>query len=588
MGVAAKSFEGISTRIPGVYSKSEFPPTPGGGGAALNIVAVIGESLGGIPYNAADKDESSRINVISSIGQALNELIGGNGFYMTEFYLTPTKNPSLALPQLAVFIRVNPALRASRELLATLTPIIQVSSARYGSIANQLATKLEAGANIGHKITLKFKGEIVAEEDDVGFEYMEIQYVGGDAGVVTMTITDTTLTLQTSATSEDDFTLDLVDDHKTVGSIVSFIDEQSGYTVILKGKSDDKSSTFDAITTQDIKTSTYIAVAHIEAIIQMINFRSGGEFTANLKTGAVRTDVNNDSTFVFLTSGSNGIVTNTNWAAAFDLAKKLTINHILVATDDAGIHAIASTHVNEMSKIEEGKNRTAASGAGLTDTNDVQRAEAKAINDARFEYFGTSFKRPDLLNNNKNTEFAPFYGAAFDAGIRYGGFITLASTFKDVNVTAVTRKYNRTTADTLISDGVSLLHEGEDGIEILREITTIQSGASVILNIPSMLRTTDFITLDSQSKLKIRMKNLTRAPNALVIKDMQNYILTNLLPSYVNDGLLTNDPNTGDPAFRDIEFSLAADSFKFSFTGIVPAPLLFIFVKQKFTVVGSI
>ena len=33
MGIAEKQFEGISTNIPGVYSKSEFPPSAGAAGA---------------------------------------------------------------------------------------------------------------------------------------------------------------------------------------------------------------------------------------------------------------------------------------------------------------------------------------------------------------------------------------------------------------------------------------------------------------------------------------------------------------------------------------------------------------------------
>jgi hypothetical protein len=103
-----------------------------------------------------------------------------------------------------------------------------------------------------------------------------------------------------------------------------------------------------------------------------------------------------------------------------------------------------------------------------------------------------------------------------------------------------------------------------------------------------MLRTADYITLDSQFKIKNRIASLDRAPNSIVIKSIENYLITNLLQFYKDNGFLTDDPYTGQKAFSNVSFRLQGDVFYFEFTGILPAPLHYVFVKQNFTITGNV
>lgn len=587
MGIKSKNFEGISTNIPGIYSKSEFPPSLGASGISLNIVAVIGLSKGGIPYNATGLTDPERVNVISSVAQALDTLEDDDGFYMTEFYLSPSNDAALNAPTACLMFRVDPAIQAASTLQdGSSNDIIDLVSLRYGTSGNQTARKVEAATNLGHKVTIKYKGVILAEQNDIGLEYLEIQYSGaGSAAEMNITALqlDTTVT---AGSPEEDLVL-LFADFPKLGDLVEYINEQPAFTCILKAASDILTTTFDAVTAQDIKTAAYTAVAHVEALIQFFNAQSQNEISASLTSAAIRTDVENDANFVFMTAGSKGAAASTDWGNTLTLMEKFRINHILVATGDAAIQAMVNTHINRMSSIEGKRNRTASSGSVAGQTLALRYAEAKALNNARFEYHFTPFSRFDLVNNNVKKSFAPFLGAAFTAGIRYGNNTTISATFKTINVLSIDESYSNPEKKTIIGSGGTLFGEEERGFTVTHNVSTYQ-GENLILNLPSMLRTTDAITLDSQSRIQTRLASLLTAADALIIEDTKNFLTSNLLPGYRDSQKwLTDDPITGDSAFSDVEFTLSGDSFEFKFTGIVPAPLHFGFIKQKFVVVGS-
>jgi hypothetical protein len=592
MGVSAQKFEGIETAVPGVYTKSEFPPGTGASGVSLNTVAIIGPCLGGIPYNATGLEDSEKVNVVTSTAQALDLLQGEEGYYMTEFYLSPTKDPNLSLPTRALVFNVRQLVQADAEIEST-GPVttIELTAVRYGTLGNQLARKIEAATTLGHKVTVKFRGETIAEKDDVALEYFEIQYTGAGTAA-TMNITATQLdTTVTGGAGGEDLVMTFAE-FPRVGDIVNFINEQDGYTCSLLTKSNADATTFDLVTAQDIKTSTYTAVALVEALIQFFNNDSGGEIVANLKASADRDDVLNDTGFVFFTGGSAGSApTITDWTTTLDLMTKFKINHILVATGDPATHAAASTHVNDMSNILNKQYRTASSGASDTTKTILERiAECKALNDARFEYNFTPIKRFDAVNNNVLTTFAPFYGAALLAGIKYGNDVTISATFKSINILGVGETYDIPEMDSIIQGGGSLL-KYEDGGEVVHNVTTYQ-GSNLILNLPSMLRTSDAVTLDSQDRILARLKAMNKAPTDLVINEFENYLITNILADYRdNKGWLVNEVQNGQvttPAYTDVEFVLSGDRFDFSFTGLIPAPLHYGFIKQKFVVPGLI
>lgn len=587
MGIAAKNFEGRKIYQPGVYSKSYYPPQAGSVGATTNVVAVVGKAKGGIPYNANLPDEK-KVNILNSASECLNVLRGGEGYYMCEFFLTPTKDEALAKPNEVLYFRVDPALQASSTIEdAGANTIVNLKSARYGSFANQLCRKITAGTKAGTKaIVVKLAGDTIATKDNVGRECFNILYTGGGTAC-DMTISATKLTTSVTGAPSDNLDLAFAD-FPTIGDMVSYINALPSYICALAGDSNYSSFYLDAVTGQDIMTSAYTATANVQAVIDFFNAECGGEVEAELATGASRSQLTNDTNFVFFIGGSDGTATNTDWANCLTLMEKYTINHILVASGDPTVHALVDAHCQQMSDLTKKKNRTWASGAGdATTSKDAKIAEARAVNSARGIYFATPFYRYDYVNGAKKTRFAPFYGAAFDAGIRYANAITISSTMKQPNILGVAENYSYEDKDEYIANGCTIMAYSESGVyEIVHCVSTYQ-GANLILNLPSMLRTCDYITLDSQVKIRAQIAALDRAPNALVLKSIENYLTSNLLPWYRDNGYLTDDPNTGAKAFSEVSFRVEGDAFYFQFTGIVPAPLHYGFITQRFTVVGQ-
>lgn len=586
MGMAMKSFEGISTNIPGVYSKSIFPPSAGNTGARTNVVAIIGSCDAGVPYNAAGVDDASRLNVISSVAQALDVLRGGDAYYMAEFFLTPTKDAALNKPSEVIVFRVDPAEQAVSTVKdGSSNTIIALKSSRYGTVGNQLCRKIVTGTSEGYRVTLKFQGSIVADVDNITLNCLQIQYTGSGTAA-TMTINSTGLTTSVTGASADNLSLTWAD-FPTLGALAAFIDEHPAYTCTLMTASNESSDILDAVSSQDIMTTAYTAKALVEALIRFFNKQSGGEVVASLETGAARTPVAVDTNFVFFTGGTKGTATATDWANCLAYMEKFKLNHILVASGNPTYAAMVDDHCQRMSGIKEKRNRAASGGAALGKDLATRIAESRAMNSARFEYHYTPIYRADVVNNGEVKQFAPFFGAALTAGIRYANNVTMSATFKSVNVLGVAEKYDTPTKEKIISAGGTLFGVEENGVVVIHNVTTYQ-GQNLILNLPSMLRTCDAITLDSQARIQARLAAQMTAADALIINDMKNFLTTNLLPDYRDSKKwLTDDPINGDKAFSDVEFRLEGDAFYFTFTGIVPAPMHFVFVKQKFVVPGS-
>lgn len=584
MGLAPQNFDGISTVIPGIYTKSEFPLANGSVRAAVNNVVILGECCGGVPYNA-NVDDSAKLNLITSVSQAVRELRGGPAYYMTEFFLSPTKDPKLAKPSKVEVIRVNPASRSFNTIKNSAgKDVIELISNRYGTVSKQLCRKIESGTVKGKKITIKFQGQNIFSKDNIGQDCFEIQYLGTGTTAL-LSIDSTHLQVIVTGAVDDNINLSF-SDYPTVGQIVSQIGDKAVYSCNLKGKSDFSSEILDVVTNKDIKNAV-ICTAEIEAVIQMINNNSGGEVMAQLCADVLRSDIVNDNEFVFFNGGSENSATPADWAGALDLLKKFTVNHILVASGDLSVQSMVANHVEEMSSMLNKKRRTASTGAGNNLVTKISRIDSmKALNSARMEYCCSPFDRFDLINGNTLRRFEPFYGAALVSGIKYANNITMSATFKNINVLGIGEDLSREDVEEYILAGATLFEKNERGITITHNVTTYQ-GSNLILNLPSMLRTADFIDSDSELKIQARLADMNKAPDPMIIKTLMNYLVTNLLPGYVYDGLLTDDPISGAKAISDVFFNMKGDRFDYGFTGIIAAPLHYVYQKHSFIITGQ-
>lgn len=572
----ARQFGALDIYIPGAYVKQEFPPAPGSGRASANVVAIIGESKGGVPVGASVTD-SEKLNFLASTRDVIDRLVGGNGMYGSYFYLTPSNDPNLSPPTQVIFIRANDSTIASGTVQNSQPEAcLTLKSVRYGTLANQLARKIEAGSTVGKKVTIKFRGQTIMEEDNLTYEYMTIEYTGAGTVATLSIINGVLTTIITGGIPADTLNMNL-SEYQTIADLVAKISENPNYTAQAVSFSYKSPLTLDGVVTVSILSEISL-YGTIEAVIDRINGVAGSEVRASLVSETARRGtLANDPGFISFSGGTESTANTQNWINAFALADKFNINFVLLASGDPTVQSLLSNHVSTNSSTRNKKNREGGCGSLIADSFLARQTQARVLNNPRVEYWGTKILREDPLNENKTREFDGFYGAFIGAGIRFGNSVTISATGKNVNIQGVGELYSVPQEEALIQAGVSYFKPSENGFEVGHNITTSQSD-NPIFQLPSVMRTVDFISMDSRRRVETRMKGLTSAPTLSVIKEFQSWCLTVLLPSYVTEGLLIR--------FADVKFSLVGEVWQLEFTGVVPAPMHYAFITEKFVLNG--
>lgn len=554
-------FAGQKIIIPGPYTQREFPADQGAG-AVIGEVIIMGEaSKGGIPFDAYTEVDDV-INVIDGQAQALEVFGGGDLYYGTEFYLTPSKDERFKKPSQAKCIVVNQMTQATTELLASAAAIIDVSWNKFGVDGNTAAIKVSTGSNTGKLIQLLYKGNEVLDQDDVNLALMSIRYTGAGSAA-TMTITATKLTTTCTGAASDDLDITLAD-FTDMGSLINFINNKANYTCLLTGQSDEKVDVFDAVTAQDIKTATYECIGQVESILRLLN--ATGYATAALHSGAVRTIPDNLSEFKYFTGGTVSVATTQNWIDALEKLEKYNLNCIVYMSGSSTIHELVKDHVTRMNNIEGKMYRQAGSGAGSTATTKTLRiAEMKSLNSAYMEYCVSPFKRYDYVNNEfPDTDFAPYYLYAMIAGLRYANKVGMDVVFKYLNVVSTPEISQQDQKDyaaagaTFIQKTVNV--NNVNNFEIKVNNTTFQ-GSQVTRTNPSVVYEINVLTKDYEEQVTEKIRALDEVANSVIITTIQNWITTFLFPKYRDDYKWITDGPNGQKAFANVTFTQDGEQF---------------------------
>lgn len=172
--------------------------------------------------------------------------------------------------------------------------------------------------------------------------------------------------------------------------------------------------------------------------------------------------------YTYLTGGTDGTPSLTDWSNALDLYRNEFINILHPAgSTDATVHALFQTHVETYSnqKLE----RTAIVGAAASDPiGDIETANslvARAYN----------------MNSERMVLVAPGtdgYSGAFTAakvvGLAAGVDVATPLTYKTITASSIAVKYTESEKDTLVKYGVTVIEEVPQGRRIVRGITTVQ------------------------------------------------------------------------------------------------------------------
>jgi hypothetical protein len=578
-------FAGQKIIIPGSYSKRSFPEEQGAG-AVTGRVIIMGEATrGGIPYNAYE-DVEEVINISTDQAEALEAFGGGDVYYGAEFFLTPSKDARFSTPERAECIVVNKMTQATGALLAGTEEIIDVSFLKFGVDGNTVAIKVSSGSNVGKLIQMNYKGVEILNEDDVNLDMLSIQYTG-TAVSAEMTINATKLTTTCTGAAADDLDITLAD-FSDMGSLVNFINTQENYTCKLTGKSDESVTVFDAVTSQDIKTAAYRAVASVEAIIRLLN--ATAVLDVALSAGAARTPITNMSEYLYLTGGSVSNATTADWIAALEKLEQYDLNCIVAMTGSTTIQDLVKDHVERMNAVKQKKYRQAGFGAGPVQTTKAAKIEQmKALNSAYIEYCVSSFERFDYVNREIKT-FEPYYLYALIAGLRYANSVGMDVVFKYLNVLSTPKMTQKDMEDyasaggTVIQKTVNVNNINQFEIKINN--TTYQ-GSQVTRTNPSVVYLINVFTKDYEEQVIEQIRSLDTVANSVIITKIQNWILTYLFPYYRDDRKWITDGPDGQKAFDNVTFTQVGEQFTTTATITTSVTPRFAFNFFTFVVPGQ-
>lgn len=418
-----------------------------------NNLLLIGPATGGQP---------NTVIPLGSPAQAVAALRSGDLLDAATRAFLPSLDTDG--PNTVNVIRVNPATQSTINLLDASSVVSAVLTSKdWGIWTNQIKVKLEGGTLSGIKVTLGY-GTSTYVGDNLTRSPIQVQYAGTGTGLMTITETQVTLVLNGVSTAIDltqyPTVQQLVDRMNSIAGITASVLGGYGGTPALNG--------LDHIGNQDIKTAAYTAPATLQAMIDWFN--SGAQPLVSAVRGATPNGPPAGLAFTYLTGGSEGSTTNTDWQNAFTTAQNFDAQWIVPVSSTQAIHAMADTHVQFMSTVGR-KERRAVVGTALATSDSAAIALAAALNSDR-----TSMVHLGIYDFNaagNMTLYPPYIAAAMIGAMFAAVSPGTPLTNKTIRVRGLERLLrNPTDTDTLITGGILPLESTPFGFKVVKSIST--------------------------------------------------------------------------------------------------------------------
>lgn len=554
-------FNGRSYITPAVVSKVDdsamFNPNLSVG----NVLAVVGSSIGGAPNTPL---------VFGSPSDAKAALIGGDLVDAITRAFTPSAQTGG--PSKVIAIRVNPAVQAALSILdGSAATVIDLASADYGLWTNQIKVKIAAATGgIGFQVTVQFTpaGGVpqVYTADNILLQPFSVQYTGG-GGSAQMTITQSTLSLA-EPTGTPVASIDL-NVYSTVQQLVDKINTVAGFSAtVLNGAGNVATlNGLDNISAQDVKTALYTVNAHLQAVVNWLNTAASNLVVATRHAGAGTLPA--VLGFTYLSGGTDGSTTNTQWSNAFTTLQTVDCQWVVPCSNSSAIAAMADAHVQFMSNVGQ-LERRAICGTALSTANSAAIIAAAAINSNR-----TSLCFQGMYDYNAAgalTLYQPYITAAMLGGMFAGVDPGVALTNKSIAIRGIERKLViPTETDTLIPAGLICISAGTDGFRVVQSVSTWLTDTKFDKVEQSCGAALDFTARNVRDALK----DIKGAPGSPVtmseaLSRAETALLALSKPAPIGPGVLVGD--AANPAFKNLAVSLAGDvlSVQFQCSPVIP------------------
>jgi len=522
-----------------------------------NVLAIVGASEGGKPATALR---------FGSAQQARDVLIGGESLKAIEKAFDPSSE--VFGPSEIVFVRTNPAIQSALTLLdSASTSVISLASEMYGQKANDIKVKIEAGSVSGKKLTSQ-QGNSYYSQDNVGRNCFSIQYTGA-AATATMDVAGTVVTLTAGATVT---TIDL-NSFPAIGQLVDRINATAGFSAAVLDGNITKPALngLDAVSGQDVKTALVTATGDLEAIVDWFNGLGEGFVTATRTPGAGTLPAN--LPFTYLSGGSNGVVTNAEWQAAFDVLQTIDVQFVVPVSAAASIHAMTDTHCTYMTNIARMERRCIVGGANnVTDLEAI--AASKMLGSDRTSY--THLGLYDYNDAGKLTLYPAYIMAALLAGAFCGVNPGTALTNKTLKIRGIERVLrNPTDTDQLILGGVLCIEDTAKGFKVVKSITTWLVNSNYNRVEVSVGVACDFISRNVRNILdNLRGKKGSPALLSEAVSRVDSTLRELARPEPMGPGVIVGDKI--NPAYKGITASIEGDVLRVEFQASPVIPVNYI------------
>ena len=549
--------------IPGAYSRIDSVLGAAGLAAANNGV-VMGQSTGGEPTTLLQ---------FNSIAEAVSTLRSGPLMEAVRLAFNPGQGLN---PQRLFAMRVNPATRASLNLDSGANAMIALQSLDYGLYTNQIRVTVANGTNSGKRVTIEFQSDTPEDFDDIIRQSFTIQYTTGAA---TMTIVNNS-SAQTLTTSAGGLNITL-SDYNTVGELVSFINTQTGFTCsVTAGQENASPLELDAVSAQDINTSSYTAESSMQAMIDVINANSA-------RVGATAANGTNDRTVVdnlaatFLSGGTEGTYNAAAWTTALTALEAEDVQFVSTPDSDAAVHAQIKTHCEAMSAVTGRKERQFLLGAPYktgTVSTEITNAISAAVtlNSRTGMYVFNGGTQRDVNGNIQ--QYGGSYAGCMLMGAKCALAINQPLTFKELNFIELEWKLSESQVENLLKNGVATVNYSPTGIpRLVRQFNTYQTD-DIKFNEFSAVTGMFFISRDLRQSLENRFVG---QPGTAVTGGVLRGAVEDRLTEYENLGVIIRNPETGQ-AWFNVQVTLNADQVFVDFDAFITLPVNFIFITQHF------
>lgn len=565
------SFQGSTITQPGVIAvkSSTGMSSPA---SSQRMVVLLGQSGGG----GAPKT----LHMLNGQQDASTKLRSGDLKTSAVRSYVDASSPLLA------YMRVNPALQSTYNVLSDVTTVINLTSVDYGEYTKLISTSIVAGSVQGLKATVSLDGATYSQ-DNIYQALVSVQYTGPLASAllnvnnVSGTITGTA----GAAGSETVVWTAPFSTYTTLQQLVNHINTFPGWnaTVLGANPSAPTLNNLDTITNVVCKATPGVITATLQALIDWYNSTPLVTATRPALVGSLPTVM---ATPAYLSGGSDGTVTNTDWANVFSALQNVPQARIVVpVTADESIHAMARTHNNYMSDPTVRSNRISFVGGLKGETVTQVGVRSSNLNSRRVAIVYPGIKDTDVLTGQLIT-YDPYLITGQLATLFASGKITSALTRKAITAKGLEGDLQNTLQksdyDNLSNLGVMALkffyNENGSYFGVVRSLTTHQSDKNLDNIELSMVCNEDYV----QMRVGDAQDALIGNDGSPVGAGMMQSAADSTLRDLEKEGAIVGDKAM--PAYSDVVSLLSGQAVITTYKATIPAPMNFAGISANFAV----